>query len=442
MNLHGYQVEHYRTLLAALMNNNSALDASDTGTGKTFVACRVALELGKFPIVICPKAVIPTWNRVAHEMNSPIADAINYESIKTCNNQWLTKKRVNAKDHYHFTFDKKRFMLVFDEVQRVKSRTSQNSELLMTAKRQGYTTLSLSATAASNPMDMKALGFSLGLFEERWFYPWLFKHGVKKNHFNALVFDGKKEHLEKIHAQIFPKRGSRMRISEIPGFPETQIIPESYLLTAKDQKIIDEEYTGIKRSLEVVLEKELADEVSHLTKMLRARQRIELLKVPLMFDIARDFLEEGKAVVIFVNFQETLSQLSRLFFEFDLDAGVIHGNNQSAIERERTVTLFQAGGYRALICNIKAGGVGLSLHDLTGDHPRATIISPTWSAEELKQALGRVHRSGAVSKSIQKIIFAAGTIEERICSNVRKKLDNIELLNDGDLTNEILETKD
>lgn len=62
-----------------------------------------------------------------------------------------------------------------------------------------------------------------------------------------------------------------------------------------------------------------------------------------------------------------------------------------------------------------------------------TLISPGFSAVQLKQALGRVHRANARSKSVQRVVFAAGTVEEQACEAVRAKLANIALLNDGDL---------
>ena len=54
---------------------------------------------------------------------------------------------------------------------------------------------------------------------------------------------------------------------------------------------------------------------------------------------------------------------------------------------------------------IQAGGVGVSLHDLHGGHPRMSIISPTWSGQDLKQVLGRIHRAGSKTPAIQKIVF-------------------------------------
>jgi hypothetical protein len=86
-----------------------------------------------------------------------------------------------------------------------------------------------------------------------------------------------------------------------------------------------------------------------------------------------------------------------------------------------------------MIANIKAGGVGISLHDINGVHPRVSLISPTQSATNLIQVLGRIHRSGGKTKSLQRIIFAANTPEDDISRMLFKKLANLSLLNDGDM---------
>jgi len=44
-----------------------------------------------------------------------------------------------------------------------------------------------------------------------------------------------------------------------------------------------------------------------------------------------------------------------------------------------------------------------------------------------------VWRENSKSKSVQKILFVAGTVEERVCQNVQEKLKNLDILNDGDL---------
>lgn len=90
-----------------------------------------------------------------------------------------------------------------------------------------------------------------------------------------------------------------------------------------------------------------------------------------------------------------------------------------------------------MLSMISAGGVGISLHDQTGDAPRVSIISPGFSAVELRQALGRIHRSGGKSPARQYIVFAGGTIEDSVRNAVRNKLNKLDLLNDGDMSDSI-----
>ena len=84
---------------------------------------------------------------------------------------------------------------------------------------------------------------------------------------------------------------------------------------------------------------------------------------------------------------------------------------QSTEERQREGDLFQSNEARICVCMIQAGGVGLSLHDEHGGYPRVSLISPSFSAVEVRQTLGRIHRAGGKSPAIQKIGFAAKTVE-------------------------------
>ena len=51
----------------------------------------------------------------------------------------------------------------------------------------------------------------------------------------------------------------------------------------------------------------------------------------------------------------------------------------------------------------------------------------------MRQATGRVWRDSAKTKSIQNIVFVANTVEVQVCEAVNRKLDNLDLMNDGDL---------
>src|SRR3989338_1480104 len=79
-----YQIPHVYQLYECLQGVDCVLDASDTGTGKTYttIACCYLLKLK--PLIICPKSVINTWIDVAKKMGVEILGISNYEKMKGC----------------------------------------------------------------------------------------------------------------------------------------------------------------------------------------------------------------------------------------------------------------------------------------------------------------------------------------------------------------------
>ncbi len=116
-----------------------------------------------------------------------------------------------------------------------------------------------------------------------------------------------------------------------------------------------------------------------------------------------------------------------------LDTRCLIYGEQSAPERESCINDFQDNVEKIIICNIKCSSIGISLHDLHGGHPRISLISPTWSSIDMQQCFGRIHRAGSRSKSLQRIIYVANTIEEKISDKLAVKLKQLNELNNGDL---------
>jgi superfamily II DNA or RNA helicase len=139
-------------------------------------------------------------------------------------------------------------------------------------------------------------------------------------------------------------------------------------------------------------------------------------------------IEDGMAVVVFLNFTDTINAIAER-----LNTDCIFDGKVGDKERQQSVDDFQDGKEKVILVNIQSGGAGLSLHDIYGKNPRLALISPSYSAVLMRQSTGRVWRDSSKSKSIQKIVFVAGTVEEQVCENVKEKIDNLDLLNDGDL---------
>jgi superfamily II DNA or RNA helicase len=85
-----YQIPHLYQLYESFQVNKCVLDASDTGTGKTYVALSLCSKLGLKPFIICPKSVIFSWMNVAKQLNVEIFGTSNYESL--INSKYYTPK--------------------------------------------------------------------------------------------------------------------------------------------------------------------------------------------------------------------------------------------------------------------------------------------------------------------------------------------------------------
>jgi hypothetical protein len=300
---------------------------------------------------------------------------------------------------------------------------TQNSRMLWSAK--PYYNLCLSATAAENPTDMKALGSILGIFNMRNFWFWAKQHGCRNGYFGGLEFSGEGTDLDKIHKAIYPMHGSRLSLTDmVDHFTETQIITTPIDFGKEVRALYDEmedELTALacKKSSDCCID-------NALTIRLRARQKVELLKVPTILEMTEDLLAEGRSVVIFVNFTQTLNAIRE---RLSIGVGVISGAYVK--DRQKFVDLFAADKLRVMLCNIEAGGTLLNLQDQRGEFPRTALISPSDKAMDVLQCIGRIHRAEGKTPTQQHILFAADTIEEEVKENCDEKIKNIGIFNEG-----------
>ena len=430
-----FQIPSVAKLCAAILKNKAALDGSDTGAGKTYTAVGVARELNMGIAVVCPKAVIYSWNKVIKDHFGMKPEfVLNYESVKTGKYKdigvWKSVSKISTREVFTWNIPKNT-LLVFDESHRLKGHGTQNSEIAIAAKKQGYKILCCSATNAINPIELKCVGLITGLYKTGKWLAFLREHGCEQGRF-GWEFSGDKDVLKKLHADLFLDRGVRVRRDDIKGFPDSEVIAEAYNIDEKSQKELKEVYEEMEKELKYLqaqCKNTKEYQINSMVIMLRARQQAELIKVPLFVEMVEDALEDGMSVVIFVNFSETVRALSKR-----LNTNCVVWGENKGNERDVHIADFQADKKRVIIVNIKAGGAGLSLHDLNGNYPRISLISPTPSAVDLRQALGRVWRDGGKTKSLQKIIFAANTVEEEVCEKVKLKLSALDTINDGDVS--------
>ena len=474
--LRQHQHEPAKTLLELFGRQRlNCVDLSDTGTGKTYTAAAVLQDLGEPTLAIVPRITVSQWHDTLAHFGDKIS-VIGYEALRTGRTpfgQWdntpppgfkrveyfkctvcqcevdleafrpcphhprgfhclETKKR--AWRYGKFNFHPAIRRLVFDEAHRCAAIDSLNADMMLAARRQGIPTIAITATAACTPLQMKALGYLLDLHKGVNFHAWTRQFhcgkipGMPGWHWLAGK-DKQRTDMEKINRLILPSRGVRVRVSDIPGFQRRTVTSE--LCDVGDEGAINRVYAEVLPLLEKLKNRAEQDVATDhpLTMLLRARQRVELLKVPLLVEKAQDLLATGNSVGIFVNFTDTLQALSRL-----LKCKIVIDGSTTDEDRKAFAKAFNRDEERLMLLNSDAGGVGLSLPDLVGEYSRHGLVSPPLCARTFLQLAGRFHRESSLTPCFYHVLLAAKTVEEKIARKLTLKLNNLEALNDGDFS--------
>jgi len=436
-NLLDYQYLHVFNLITALRYNKIILDGSDTGTGKTYCAIATCKQLKLQPFIICPKTIISNWKKVCDYFQVKPITIVNYETIK--NGKIYDDQRSRIISNYfslddQFNNDRrfvwklpKNSIVIFDEVHKCKNKNSINAKLLLSLKKFNIQAILLSATISDTPDSFHVFGYMLDLYKN-------IRQG--RNWINSMLredrnYIGKKPKISSINSRLYPFKGSRMQISDIGDkFPKNQVIAELYDIEDSETSKVNNIFENISLSNLKLTNKITSnnDKGKILVEIMKMRQNLELIKLPIIEDLIKEYIDNNYGVVVFLNFNKSIDILSNKF----KTKCIINGNFTDEI-RNKNIESFQLNESNLILCNIKAGGQSINLHDLYGK-PRVSLISPSFSSLELLQALGRINRAGAKSPALQRIIYCANTCENIICDKIGHKLKFLSKINDDDMT--------
>lgn len=434
-----HQLAAAYTLLVAVYNTRFGLDGTDTGLGKTFVAAAVAKYLELPVMVVCPASVVDKWiDTLIDWFDIDAVFVESYERLVRSGNEHVvrTSKKRGKTTLTTFTWNlEDNTVIIFDEVHKVSGLSSLTSKVFLgaIASPKSYV-IGLSATAANSVLNMDALGRALRLHTGDW-WEWCLRNGARPGIFGGLEFKAEwpkaAAALRRIHEFVFPDRGCRVRKDEMPDRLESTVIVdvvnENYPKAA--QVYLGHIDDAEREDYEKAEEKET--EVSALVLHTRAAQRIELGKVSAMVEKTLDLIDEGRSVVVLLNYTHSISMFIDMLppqLRYRCFTGTMAANKKKAAHAD-----FQANVVKLFIAQTAAGSTAIDLHDIHGGHPRAMLISPGYKPLELIQALGRTDRLGAKTASLQFIVFSSHKIEKRKAKAVQSKLNALSLLNDGDL---------
>jgi len=406
------------------------LDASDPGTGKTFVALTLFAKRrskgGGKMLILAPKTLLESvWVVDAHKFYPSLrmsvstapdrekgfaADADVYIT-NTDASKWLAKQKP--------AFFKEFDTLCIDELSYYKHRTSARSKAVKSIRPMFKYIHGMTGTPkARNITDIwhqlmildggERLGQNYHRFQTVTCTPkqvgpsprmvkWVDKPGI-----NSVI------------AELIGDITMRHKFEACMDIPKNHMYTIPYTLTRRNMK----QYETMREEALLILKE------GDVTAVNQAVMRTKLLQIAAgciyteegstILDTGRaelvaDLVEQRKHSIVFFNWRHQKQQLINEMEKRKIKYACIDGSVPKN-KRAEIVSFYQAGAFQVLFLHPRTGAHGLTLTKGT-----ATIFaSPIYEPDVLKQAMHRIYRGGQTKKTETIFIEAVDTVESKV----------------------------
>jgi SWI/SNF-related matrix-associated actin-dependent regulator 1 of chromatin subfamily A len=443
---HRPPLEHQKIAIEKLAGSKRFILADDMGLGKTTSTIIAALETGsKKVLIVCPASLKINWQReIENYSDRPVFIAegkkfstehdfviINYDILKNFHDSDPKKKDESLLLQSGFD------LVILDEAHMISNVQAQRTKIINSfAKKVSRVWLLTGTPMTSRPMNYYNL---LNLIESpvaqnwkayaiRYCQGFQFTAGKRKV-WNVMGASNLEELRDRTSKQIL-----RRLKEDVLDLPDKIITPVYLRLKSKEyEDLMGEYYDWYDKN---------PDESSSLTvqfsKLMKVRKVIANEKTKQTIDFAENILEQGKKVIIFTNFTDTLQTI---YQHFGKQAVYLDGSCSNAM-RQQAVDSFQNDDkIRVFVGNLKAAGVGLTLTSA-----EVVIMNDlSFVPAEHAQAEDRAYRYGQKSNVLVYYPLFENTIEGAIYDILNRKKQIIRTVmgdeqpeNTGDVVEEIL----
>ncbi len=435
-------LSHQKEAIQKLVENKKYILADDMGLGKTTSTIIAALESGaKKVLIICPATLKINWKREIENYSDRtiyIAEGknfstehdfviINYDILKNFHDS----KKKDDSQILSANFD----LVVIDEAHYIKNAQAQRTKLINDiVKRVDRLWLLTGTPMTSRPIDYYNL---LSLVDSPVAKNWMayvirycsgyqFKVGARKV-WNVMGSSNLEELRERTSNTI-----TRRLKEDVLDLPDKIITPVYLRLKSKDyEELMGEYFNWYEKNPD-----ESKSLTVQFTKLTKVRQVIANEKISQTIEIAENILEQGKKVIIFCNFTDSLNQIVE---HFGKSAVKVDGS-MTKHDRQYSVDQFQENEkIKVFVGNIKAAGVGLTL-----TAAEAVIMNDlSFLPSDHSQAEDRAYRFGQKNNVLVYYPIFENTIEGVIYDILNSKKQVIatvmgDNLGGGDVAEEIL----
>jgi SWI/SNF-related matrix-associated actin-dependent regulator of chromatin subfamily A-like protein 1 len=435
-------LSHQIEAVQKLVENKKYILADDMGLGKTTSTIVAALESGaKKILIICPASLKINWQREIENYTTRsiyISEGknfsqehdfviINYDIIKNFHN---VKKKSDSQI-LGANFD----LVVVDEAHYIKNGQAQRTKLINDLVKNVDRLWLLTGTPmTSRPMDyFNLLSLIDSPVAKNWMaYAIRYCSGYQFNAGGRKIWNVTgASNLEELRDRTSGLTLRRLK-QDVLDLPDKIITPVYLRLKSKQyEEVMGDYYNWYEKNPD-----ESKSLTVQFTKLTQVRQVIAEEKVIQTIELAENIIEQGKKVIIFCNFTNSLD---RIIQHFGKTAVRLDGS-MSKPERQNSVDKFQEDDkVKVFVGNIKAAGVGITL-----TAAEAVIMNDlSFLPSDHSQAEDRAYRYGQKNNVLVYYPIFENTIEGVIYDILNKKKQVIatvmgDVKNDVDLVEEIM----
>ena len=441
---HRPPLQHQKEAIEKLAGSRRFILADDMGLGKTTCTIIAALETGaKKILIICPASLKINWQReIENYSDRPVYISegkkfstesdfviVNYDILKNFHD--TTDKNKSLLDQSNFD------LVILDEAHMISNPQAQRTKIINNFVKNIKRVWLLTGTPmTSRPMNYYNL---LNIIESPVAQNWMayairycqgyqFMAGRRKV-WNVTGASNLEELRDRTSKQIL-----RRLKEDVLDLPDKIISPVYLRLKSKEyEELMGEYYDWFDNK---------KDESSSLTvqfsKLMKVRKVIANEKTKQTIEFAENIIEQGKKVIIFTNFTDTLQTI---YQHFGKQAVYLDGSC-SKPHRQNAVDEFQENDkIKVFVGNLKAAGVGLTL-----TAAEVVIMNDlSFVPAEHAQAEDRAYRYGQKSNVLVYYPLYENTIEGAVYDILNRKKEIIRTVmgdqqpeNVGDVVEEIL----
>ncbi len=384
-----------------ILHQKKVLLGDEMGLGKTIQAiaamahieAKKVAEDKKYYLIICPASVLINWGREITRFTGIKATILHGSTIDAAFSRWQNQggaaitnfesmgKIVDSIDN-HMRID----LLVIDEAHYIKNPDAKRTMLIRRLDNESERILLMTGTPLENRVEEMC-----NLID--------FVRPDMTEEVKGLAHLTKLPEYKQALAPVYLRRTRSQVLKELPP---VDVEDEWCPMTNEDRDLYRSAILG-GNFADMRKVSFLQDDLKNSAKAVRMKE---------ILDEAKD---EGRKVVIYSFFRETLSKVEALLG--DRCVGVISGDTKVE-RRQPIVDMFgKAPDGSVLLCQIQAGGVGLNIQF-------ASIVifcEPQIKPSLTSQALSRVYRMGQIKNVLVYNLLCPNTVDERMMQILAQK---------------------